>query len=441
MIYKSIWSSITTYNIDDVVHYNGSSYISLQNSNINNIPTDSVSSWALIAKGSTGPTGATGAIGPMGATGQQGSIGPTGPIGPTGVQGITGSTGPTGIRWRASWSSLTTYSLNDVVFYNGNSYIAILGSNLNRQPDVSITWWTVMTQGSTGPTGPIGPQGIQGPSGPTGPQGAQGIQGNQGIQGPTGPTGQQGLIGPTGPQGIQGIQGIQGPLGPTGQTGPTGPIGANNLSQLLDVNVGTIDEGDLLQYDTTLNKWVSVPGKWDDLRVPGSIGKGGGTNSPTYSRILGDSTGTSIGIFCYIFDNNTDHRDLFYEVQFPHSYKEGTDIKPHIHLLIPDTTPLNITGTLTFELEYTWSNVNEIFNYTTILTGTRTITVDDVRRKHIILPFPQISGVSKKISSMIIFRISRINTLTGNFNSPIGLLEVDFHYQQDGNGSTQEYIK
>lgn len=67
--YRGMWSSGETYNSDETVTYNGSSYISLT-VNIAMNPSTSPEDWGLLArKGDTGATGATGAQGPQGPTG------------------------------------------------------------------------------------------------------------------------------------------------------------------------------------------------------------------------------------------------------------------------------------------------------------------------------------------------------------------------------------
>lgn len=64
MVWKDAWLSGTTYNANEAVSYNGSSYISLSGGNQNNDPSTSPLKWSPLAlKGATGSTGATGAAG------------------------------------------------------------------------------------------------------------------------------------------------------------------------------------------------------------------------------------------------------------------------------------------------------------------------------------------------------------------------------------------
>lgn len=109
--------------------------------------------------GDTGPTGPTGASGLDGATG---------PTGPQGDPGATGPAGSTIINWQGDWSALSTYSSNDIVYFNGKSYISVGISyppeDINATPENISTWEIFASSGASGPTGPTG---ATGPSAPT----------------------------------------------------------------------------------------------------------------------------------------------------------------------------------------------------------------------------------------------------------------------------------
>ena len=148
-------------------------------------------------------------------------------------------------KWRGDWSTVTAYFPNEVVTYNGSSFVAVV-PNTAVVPGTDPAKWQVFAaqgpQGAEGPQGLTGLEGQQGPiglTGPDGPQGPIGLTGATGPEGPIGLTGPQGIqgiqgdigpIGLTGPQGIQGIQGIPGEIGPIGLTGPAGPEGPIGLT-------------------------------------------------------------------------------------------------------------------------------------------------------------------------------------------------------------------
>jgi len=221
--WRGAWSSTTSYAANDAVTYGGSSYGATVAIPANTTPPVTDARWALLASagapGATGPTGPAGATGPQGAPGATGATGPAGadstvpgPQGPqgatgatgaqgpqgnpgaTGAQGPAGSTGPQGppgITWQGTWSSTTSYAVNDGVTYAGSSYRATVAIPANAQtPVVDSRWGLVASAGTPGATGATGPQG---------PTGATGSQGPQGIQGNTGATGPQGATGPAGP--------------------------------------------------------------------------------------------------------------------------------------------------------------------------------------------------------------------------------------------------
>ena len=280
--FQGTWSNATTYALGDAVFFNGSSYISLVSSNINHQPDTAPAQWSLLSQ--QGATGATGPAGPTGATGVTGAAGPVGAPGPAGPAGSTGATGPQGpqgppVSFQGTWSNATTYALGDAVFFNGSSYISLVSSNINHQPDTAPAQWSLLSQqGATGATGPAGPTGATGVTGAAGPVGAPGPAGPAGSTGATGPQGPQGppvsfqgtwsnattyalgdavffngssyislvsgnlgfqpdisnmkwgLLAEAGTNGTNGATGATGPSGPTGPqgpAGPTGPAGAN----------------------------------------------------------------------------------------------------------------------------------------------------------------------------------------------------------------------
>jgi hypothetical protein len=106
------------------------------------------------------------------------------------------------MSWRDVWSAATNYVVDDAVFRDGSSYVAIQANN-NKDPATQPSFWSLLAQ-----------------KGATGDQGAQGTTGPAGATGPAGPAGATGATGPAGPQGPEGPQGSQGATGPQGPAGP-----------------------------------------------------------------------------------------------------------------------------------------------------------------------------------------------------------------------------
>lgn len=259
----------------------------------------------------TGPTGPRGATGP---TGPRGITGPTGPTGATGQLGATGPTGPKGLTWRGTWQTNTFYYVNDVVQYNGNSYVALidfttecpsgvvpenwfcspdsLGASATPATQVYTSfnpiaypagWSLLASKGEVGPRGAafrvmgeliewppsltpaFGDLWIAGDPIPADTpaelellfgEGVAWIESDAGgewsnVGGIRGP---QGIAGPTGATGPRGVQGLQGNRGATGATGPAGNPATNYV---LSVNSQT-GPVVLKAEDITLNTAISV---------------------------------------------------------------------------------------------------------------------------------------------------------------------------------------
>ncbi len=124
MTFMGDWSSGTAYALNDVAIYSGVSYVAIL-AGTNHQPDSSPTYWTE-----------------LGGTG-----------------------GGSALAWQGAWSSGTAYAVDDLVSYNGSSYIAIL-SGTNHQPDTATTYWSLFAAaGSTGSTGSAGSAGADGPAG------------------------------------------------------------------------------------------------------------------------------------------------------------------------------------------------------------------------------------------------------------------------------------
>ena len=116
------------------------------------------------ATGAQGPAGAAGSAGPQGIQGIQGFVGPSGPQGPAGAAGTNG----TGFDFLNAFNASASYVIDDVVTYNGSTYLAIAANSgpNNPTPDTNPSAWSVMAEeGAAGAAGAVGSTGSQGPQG------------------------------------------------------------------------------------------------------------------------------------------------------------------------------------------------------------------------------------------------------------------------------------
>lgn len=222
------WMSAVAYEVDDVVSYNGNSYIARNAVTSPTPPPSDTANWQI--SGSQGPQGERGIQGPEGPQGERGPQGPQGVQGPEGPQGERGPQGEQGVQGPqgekgADGSSFETpkikanteEALNDA--YPPSAFL--VGQSAYVGTAAPLTVYTCVEENSTFKWTNVGQ--IQGPPGPQGPRG------EQGVQGPEGPKGEQGPKGPKGDQGPEGPEGPQGPRGPEGPQGPQGPGGITKL--------------------------------------------------------------------------------------------------------------------------------------------------------------------------------------------------------------------
>jgi len=175
------------------------------------------------------------------------------------------------------------------------------------------------------------------------------------------------------------------------------------------------------------------PVYWDDLRVPAQNTKINPTKSEPAFEEFTD------GLFVYKFDaSNADDESIHFVAQMPHSYKEGSDIYPHVHWS-PDSAD---TGNVRWQLEYIIANINGTFA-STAESETITAPADGIPLKHQMDEFTPIDGTGLKISHMLICRLTRLSSsdVLDTFTGKACFIEFDFHFQKDILGSREEYAK
>lgn len=213
----------------------------------------------------------------------------------------------------------------------------------------------------------------------------------------------------------------------------------------------------LLVFDTTTSSfwfysgsWTEVRGsaeRWDDLKVPvntvktGSSWWAGTTESGDWGSFL---EGTQL-IWFY---SNTDANAVYFSVQMPHGWKEGSAIFPHVHWTNKAAPNQN---RVTWVLEYTWTNPGEAFVATNEITGYLVPTAGDnvsigddiVLNEHAITPLGLGNGIDasdKTLSSMLICKLSRkASDSNDTYSGSAGLIEIDFHYQLDKDGTIEQF--
>ena len=165
---------------------------------------------------------------------------------------------------------------------------------------------------------------------------------------------------------------------------------------------------------------------WDDLCFPATaINPPGIASDPTFDT-------TNIG---WAFSASATNL-LFLIAQLPHSYKEGSDLKAHIHWEPSNTN----TGNVLWRLSYRWRNDGETAAALTnvdilVPAGGTALTLQ-------VNGFAAISKPNALISSMLDMTLTRLGADgTDTFTGTAILKEFDIHYLKDSSGSVSEYSK
>lgn len=174
-------------------------------------------------------------------------------------------------------------------------------------------------------------------------------------------------------------------------------------------------------------------GNWDDLRFPATaINPPGQASDPdveaTSGLLLFAAAGTEL---------------IYALAQMPHSWREGTNISPHVHW--QKTT--SAAGNVAWQLKYKMAPIGEVMDAdwsdADIATATVTGTPDnDTADEHLITAFTDIAMDGKSLSDCILFQIARVgDDAADTCGADARLLEFDIHFIIDTLGSEQEFIK
>lgn len=174
---------------------------------------------------------------------------------------------------------------------------------------------------------------------------------------------------------------------------------------------------------------------WDDVTVPVSAVRLAGA-SPA------DEVSYKSGMILS-FDNSVDEY-IYFVIQLPHRYKEGTDIKLHIHWTIPVSGAGAGIENVKWDATYSASSptTDDSESWPTASTGTATEDVQNVNLDtHIFTDIVTMTGTNYKISETIICSLKRDTSVANNYANEAYLVSVDAHFEVNTMGSRQELGK
>lgn len=218
-----------------------------------------------------------------------------------------------------------------------------------------------------------------------------------------------------------------------------------NISSSGNTVIGDATNHTLIESDGTIMLEGSATA-FNDIVVPLFNSRLGNDRQAVWSQMKNDGSG-SRGVYTFTFEDqnsSSDEEEVFFSIQMPHNWKEGTTIYPHVHWAPQAST----AGNVVWGLEYTWVNYDATtpiaFSNTTIITATSADVASGDADKHLITGFSSItpSASQNKISSILMCRFFR-KSADGNddYNGNAAVLSFDLHYEIDAVGSHSQYVK
>ncbi len=173
---------------------------------------------------------------------------------------------------------------------------------------------------------------------------------------------------------------------------------------------------------------------YDDMRMEPTA-RNTGTKAPTFALWKG-------GLYLYDFDNAlvAAEKEIFFTVQMPHGWKEGSLVYPHVHWV--NKAAGTAGHVVRWGLEYTVANIGSVFPaaatiYGTTIQGGGVITAAD---SHLITSFDPINMTGGEISRILACRLFRNSSNAADtYTGTAGLLYIDWHIVMARPGSRYEY--
>jgi len=167
---------------------------------------------------------------------------------------------------------------------------------------------------------------------------------------------------------------------------------------------------------------------WDDINVGGVALRSGAANQP--SLINFDTT----TILVYSFALNQTN-ELHGNFEILHDYKEGTNLKPHLHWYPQNTD----TGNVLWRLAYTIES-----NTGTVVSGTidMLVAANGTAWQMQTDAWADITGTNVKIGDQFHFRLARVGgDVIDTYTANTAIATFGLHYEINTMGSRQVFLK
>lgn len=166
---------------------------------------------------------------------------------------------------------------------------------------------------------------------------------------------------------------------------------------------------------------------WEDLRFPAQgISLSGITTPPDIDADTG----------LYLFGGSVDIDSLSILAQMPHAWKEGTDLKPHMHW----RKTSNGAGTVIWYMRHCWTDYGELQGAWSNWEQSSAIVEPATSQVSTISTWSDIDGTGHSISAMLICQFIRFASVDTYADDAL-MYEFDIHYEIDSFGSDELFVK
>ncbi len=186
---------------------------------------------------------------------------------------------------------------------------------------------------------------------------------------------------------------------------------------------------------------INIKSMWDDLLISMGLFRFSGSSDPVWRTWQPGGSGTTFQILK--FDKND---QVFFSCQLPHTYKEGTNLRCHVHWTPCDRGNEESGSYVGWKLDYSWCSINNgTFGASATIDMSDTCTGTDDYHE-VSAGLTELDGTGQKISSMLICRLYRSDTggddtWSGTGSDAPAMLQFDFHHEVNSMGSRIEWIK
>jgi len=194
-----------------------------------------------------------------------------------------------------------------------------------------------------------------------------------------------------------------------------------------------------MPHRQTLNRTIPYwpTDQWEDLRiVPGAFIFAGATD-PVLNNWQPGGAGATFKV--YVFANAD---EVFFTCQVPHSWREGTELRPHIHWTPRNRGVAEAGKTVAWKLDYSIASPDGVFLASSTVDLTDACSgVDDMHEFSVSGSIP---GTGLIVSAILMGRLYRDagDTWVGAIAAQLpALLEFDIHYLANSLGSLRELSK